>query len=112
MVQLVALLGSGTIGDASRALPTSADYMRSRAERLARHERRLDYIAIGLQLLRLVFALSSVLIISLTARYYVDHGASAEGVKIFGLGAGSVVAAFIGTSLSPLMKRLTHRVDR
>ena len=67
-----------------------ADYKRTLAEQQARHERRLDYIAVGLQALRLVFALASVTIISLTAKYYVDHNAASQGCEIFGLGAGSI----------------------
>jgi hypothetical protein len=86
-----------------------AEYKRTQAEQQARHERRLDYIAVALQLMRLVFALAAVIIISLTARYYVDHGAASEGAKVFGLGAGSIVSAFIGTSFSPMLKRLSGR---
>jgi hypothetical protein len=86
-----------------------AEYKRARAEQQARHERRLDYIAVALQVARLVFALAAVLIISLTARYYAAHGAASEGAKVFGLGAGSIVAAFIGTSFSPMLKRISRR---
>jgi hypothetical protein len=89
-----------------------AEYKRSRAEQQARHERRLDYIAVALQLARLVFALAAVFVISLTARYYVDHGAADQGAKVFGLGAGSIVAAFIGTSFSPMLKRLSRGPGR
>ncbi len=89
-----------------------ADYKRARAEQQARHERGLDYVAIGLQLTRLIFALAAVAIISWTAKYYVDHNAPSQGVKIFGLGAGSIVAAFIGTSFSPLVKRLSRGRNR
>jgi hypothetical protein len=89
-----------------------AEYKRTRAERQARHERTLDYIAIGLQLFRLVFALTAVVVISLTAKYYADHGAPSDGVKVFGLGAGSIVAAFVGTSFSPLVRRLPRLPSR
>jgi hypothetical protein len=84
------------------------EYKRIQAEKKARHERMLDYVAIGLQLLRLIFALAAVGIIALTARYYAQHNDASQGVKIFGFGAGSVVAAFIGTGFSPLVKRLTR----
>jgi hypothetical protein len=86
-----------------------ADYKRTQAEQKARHERRLDYIAVSLQIARLVFALAAVGIIALTARYYADHNAANQGVKVFGLGAGSIVAAFIGTSFSPIAKRLSRK---
>jgi hypothetical protein len=89
-----------------------AEYRRAQAETRARHERRLDYIAVGLQLARLIFALAAVIIIALTARYYADHNAPNQGVKVFGLGAGSIVAAFIGTSFSPMVKRLTRKRNR
>lgn len=78
----------------------------------AKHERRLDYIAVAIQILTLVFALAAVVIMALTAKYYADHGAASDGVKIFGFGAASIVAAFLGVNAAPVVSRLRARKDR
>jgi predicted nicotinamide N-methyase len=89
-----------------------AEYRRNRAEEEARHERRLDYISIGLQALAIVFALVTVILLVVVARYYADHGDANQGVKVFGFGAGSIVAAFLGISASPMIKRIGNRSAR
>jgi hypothetical protein len=89
-----------------------AEYRRALADQDAKHERRLDYIAIGLQLLSLASALAAVAILSLIAKYYVDHGAASQGVKVFGFGAGSIVATFLGVSASPMIRRVSSRSRR
>jgi uncharacterized membrane protein len=99
----------GTFEQMFALVVQDAEYKRARAEQQARHERRLDYIAVALQIARLIFGLAAVFIISLTAKYYAEHNAASEGAKVFGLGAGSIVAAFIGTSFSPMLKRLSRR---
>jgi uncharacterized membrane protein len=78
----------------------------------AKHERRLDYIAVSIQILTLVFALAVVVVMVLTAKYYADHGAVSDGVKIFGFGAASIVAAFLGVNAAPVLGRLHARKDR
>lgn len=78
----------------------------------AAHERRLDYIAIAIQILTLVFALAAVVIMALTAKYYADHGAASDGVKVFGFGAASIVAAFLGVNAAPVIGRLRSRKKR
>ena len=88
---------------------SEATHKRQQDDQQARHERMLDYIAMTLQAARLVCAIAAVVIISLTARYYAAHGAASEGAKVFGLGAGSIVAAFIGTSFSPMLKRISRK---
>ena len=77
-----------------------------------RHEMRMDYIAVGLQLLALVFGMTAVVIVALTAKYYLDHNAASQGARIFGFGAGSIVAAFLGVNASPVVKRVTNRRKR
>lgn len=102
----------GTFEQLFALVVNDADYRRTAAEKRAQHERRLDYIAVALQLIRLVFALVAVVVIALTARYYADHGDADQGVKVFGLGAASIVAAFIGSSYGPLAKRLSRKIGR
>lgn len=89
-----------------------AEDRRTRADQDARHERRLDYIAIGLQALSLASALAAIAILSFTAKYYATHGAASQGVKVSGFGAGSIVAAFLGVSTSPMIRRLSGRSKR
>lgn len=86
-----------------------ADYRKTIAEREAKHERRLDYLTVAIQIITPVFALAAVAIMALTAKYYADHNAASDGVKIFSVGAGSVVAAFLGVKASPISKRLRAR---
>jgi uncharacterized membrane protein len=85
------------------------DYKRELLERSARHERRLDYIAVVIQILTPIFALAALVIMAWTAKYYADHNAASDGVKIFGVGAGSIVAAFLGVNFSGIGKRLHAR---
>lgn len=99
----------GTFEQVFEVARHEADYRREFLERAAKHERRLDYIAIVVQTLTPIFALGAVAIMAWTAKYYADHNAAAEGVKIFGVGAGSIVAAFLGVNLSGIGKRLRSR---
>jgi len=89
-----------------------AEYRRIDMERNSRHERRLDYIAITIQVLTLIFAFAAVITMALTAKYYVDHNAASAGVKIFGFGSASIVAAFLGVNATPIIGRLRSRKDR
>jgi uncharacterized membrane protein len=89
-----------------------ANLRREFMEIAARHERRLDYVAVAIQILTLVFALAAVVIMALTAKYYADRSAASDGVKIFGFGAASIVAAFLGVNAVPMIGRLRSRKDR
>src|ERR1700733_5842961 len=86
-----------------------AQYKRAIEETSARHERRLDYLAVMLQLSSLIFGLAAVIVFSLTAVYFLKHNAASEGARIFGFGTGSVVAAFLGVNAAPLLKRINSR---
>lgn len=90
----------------------AAKYEREFKESAAKHERRIDYIAIAIQILTLVFALAAVVIMALTAKYYADRGAASDGVKIFGFGAASIMAAFLGVKTAPIIGRLRSRRKR
>ena len=89
-----------------------ADYRKAIADQEAKHERRLDYITVAIQIITPIFALTAVAIMALTAKYYADHNAASEGVKIFSIGAGSIVAAFLGVNASPISKRLRARTHQ
>lgn len=102
----------GTFQEVFELAKQDGDYRRKVAEQAARHERRLDYIAVAIQVLALVFGLGTVVILALTAQYYAAHGAASQGSKIFGFGAGSVVAAFVGINAAPFMKRINQRWGR
>lgn len=93
-------------------LKERVEHERKAQELEARHNRVLDYLAVSIQLLALVFGLGTIVILALTAKYYVDHGAGSQGSKIFGFGAGSVVAAFVGINAAPFMKRINRRWGR
>jgi hypothetical protein len=99
----------GTFEQIFELVKHEADYRRVHLERATRHERRLDYIAIAIQILSLVFALTAVVLLVLTAKYYADHNAASQGVKIFGFGAASIVAAFLGVNAAPIVGRLRSR---
>ena len=86
--------------------------MQASIERAARHERFLDYTAIAIQVLSLIFALTAVVLLMLTAKYYADHNAASQGVKIFGFGASSIVAASHGVNAAPIAGRLRSRKRR
>jgi hypothetical protein len=86
-----------------------ADLRQMNVDIAARHERRLDCIAVAMQAVALVFAMASVVIMAVTARYYADHQAASDGVKIFGFGAASIVAAFLGVNAAPIVGRLRSR---
>jgi hypothetical protein len=90
-------------------IEAETEHRRRSAEAEAQHERRLDYIAVIVQLMTPTFALAAVAIMAWTAKYYADHNAAADGVKIFGVGAGSIVAAFLGVNASSIGKRLQSR---
>lgn len=87
-------------------------YKRAIAEQDARHERRLDYIAVMLQLSTLIFGLAAVGIISFTAIKFLQDNAASEGARIFGFGTGSIVAAFLGVKATPILKRVNSRWKR
>jgi uncharacterized membrane protein len=86
-----------------------AELRQTNAEATARHERTMDYIAVGMQVATLVFALAAVVVMAWLAKYYADHGAAADGWKIFGFGAASIVAAFLGVNKAPISERLRLR---
>lgn len=81
-------------------------------EEEAKHERRLDYIAVAIEVMTLVFALGAVLTFVWLAKYYVDHHAASQGVKIFGFGTASIVAAFLGVNATPIIRRLRPSARR
>jgi uncharacterized membrane protein len=89
-----------------------ADLRQMSMDAAAKHERRLDYIAVIMQAVSLVFAFASVVIMALTAKYYADHHAASDGAKIFGFGAASIVAAFLGVNAAPIVGRLRSRKGR
>jgi hypothetical protein len=93
-------------------MESAAKHEREFMEIEAKHERRLDYIAVSIQILTLFFALGAVVVMALTAKYYADHGAASDGVKIFGFGAASIVAAFLGVNAAPVIGRLRARKVR
>lgn len=102
----------GTFEQVFEIAKLDASYRRKMAEQAARHERRLDYIAVSIQVLALTFGLGTVLVLAWVAKYYVDHDAASQGARIFGFGAGSVVAAFVGINAGPFMKRINRRWGR
>jgi hypothetical protein len=102
----------GTFEQVFEFVRHEADYRREILEQSAKHERRLDYIAVAIQILTPLLALVAVAIMAWTAKYYADHGAASDGVKIFGVGAGSIVAAFLGVNVSPISKRLRSRTNQ
>lgn len=99
----------GTFAQVFELARHEAEYRREKTELAAKHERRLDYIAVVIQVLTLMFALAAVVIMALTAKYYADHNAASAGVKIFGFGAASIVAGFLGINASPIVGRLRSR---
>ena len=86
-----------------------AVYRRNLAEQAARHERRLDYIAIVIQFVALTFALVALAILVWIAKYYIDHHAAEAGASILSIGAGSIVAAFVGVQVLPILRRAKLR---
>ena len=102
----------GTLEKVLELAAIDADFRRNMIIQTARHERRMDYIAVSIQMFSLVFGLGTVIILALTAIYYANHGAADQGTKIFGFGAGSIVAAFVGINAAPFMKRINRRWGR
>ena len=95
----------GTFQEMFESVKGSLEAKRRSEELASQHERRLDYIAIMVQVLALVFALTTVIILALVAKYYADRNAAADGAKIFGFGSGSIVAAFVGINITPFIRR-------
>jgi hypothetical protein len=102
----------GTFEQVFDLVKHDADYRKTIAKEEAKHDRRLDYFAVAIQIITPIFALAAVAIMALTAKYYADHNAASDGVKIFGVGAGSIVAAFLGVNASPVSKRIRARARR
>jgi hypothetical protein len=98
----------GTFQEMFESVKLISEAKRRSEELAAQHERRLDYIAVMVQVLALVFGLTTVLVLALVAKYYADHKAAADGARIFGFGAGSIVAAFIGINVTPFLKRVNR----
>jgi hypothetical protein len=99
----------GTFEQVFELAKHEADLRQMNMDIAARHERRLDYISVAMQAVALVFALASVAIMALTAKYYADHNAASDGVKIFGFGAASIVAGFLGVNATPIVGRMWSR---
>jgi hypothetical protein len=102
----------GTFEQVFSFVKEQAEYSRASAKQAADHERRMDYIAVSLQLIALIFALVAVVIVAVTARYYIDRHSPSQGAKIFGFGTGSIVAAFLGVNFSPIIGRVNSRWKR
>jgi len=102
----------GTFEQMFEFVKLTAEAKRRSEELAAQHERRLDYIAIMVQVLALVFGLTTVLVLALVAKYYADHNAAGDGAKIFGFGAGSIVAAFVGINVTPFLRRVNRVLPR
>jgi len=102
----------GTFQQMFEGILLDSEAKRRGEELAAQHERRLDYIAVMVQVLALIFALTTVIVLAFLAKYYVDHKAAADGAKIFGFGAGSIVAAFIGINATPLLARINRGWSR
>ena len=98
----------GTFQEMFEFVKLTSEAKRHSEELAAQHERRLDYIAVMVQVLSLVFALTTVLVLALVAKYYADRNAASDGAKIFGFGAGSIVAAFVGINVTPFLKRVNR----
>jgi hypothetical protein len=98
----------GTFQEMYEFVKNSSEARRRSEELAAQHERRLDYIAVLVQVLALIFGLTTVIVLAVVAKYYADHKAAADGARIFGFGAGSIVAAFIGINATPFVRRVNR----
>ena len=86
-----------------------AEDMRSDSRLRAQHEMRMDYMAVILQSVALIFGITAVVIMAFTAKYYLDHHAPDQGAQIFSVGSGSIVAAFIGVNVTPFIRNAVSR---
>jgi len=98
----------GTFQEMFESVKLASESKRRSEELAAQHERRLDYIAVMIQVLALVFGLTTVLVLAVVAKYYVDDHAAADGSRIFGFGAASIVASFVGINLTPFLRRVNR----
>jgi uncharacterized membrane protein len=89
-----------------------AKFKRSLEERTAKHEFIMDYVAVAIQLLALIFGLTAVVVMALIAKYYVDHHAANAGARIFSIGTASIVAAFLGVNAAPVLRRVHSKWSR
>lgn len=75
--------------------PGTIDRILDAVEQAERHDQRMQWAELGLRLFGTLAGLGSVVVLALVAKYFVDHGAATQGAGIFGLGAASMVAAFL-----------------
>ena len=86
-----------------------AEDRRADATLRAKHEMRMDYMAVILQSAAFIFGITAVIIMALTAKYYLDHHAADQGAQIFSVGSGSIVAAFVGVNVTPFIRNAISR---
>lgn len=60
-----------------------------------RHRRRLEWAEQISRVFGQVCAFSTVVILTLLARHFADHGAATQGATVIGTGAVSIVAVFL-----------------
>jgi hypothetical protein len=76
--------------------PGAAQLMLNEALKNVRHERRLGWAQVFIQLLTVLFAGGSVVLFVWLAKYFVDHGAPTQGAAIVGTGLAALVGTFVG----------------
>lgn len=79
-----------------KQVPGSARIMLEEVRRLNRHKRRIAVAQIGVQVLLIVCAFSSVILFVWLATYFVNHHAPTQGAIVVGAGLVSLVGAFLG----------------
>ncbi|MGW5456210.1 hypothetical protein [Nocardia sp. NPDC003979] len=75
--------------------PGTVDRILTAVEQAERHDQRIRWAELGLRAFGTISGLTTVAIMALTAKHFVDHGAPLEGAGIIGAGSVSIVTAFI-----------------
>lgn len=75
--------------------PGTVERILTAVEKAARDDRRQQWAEFTLRVFGTLCGLTSVMILALTAKHFVDQGAPIEGVAVFGAGSLSMVTAFI-----------------
>lgn len=75
--------------------PGTFERIMAGVERAERHDRRMDWADVGLRFLGLLTGFGAVTVMGWTAMHFADQGAPTQGAGIFGLGAASLIGAFL-----------------
>lgn len=90
-------ISPGTFNQIWEEAKVEGAHRRRLEEESARHERRMGWFVVVLQILRILGSFAALSALVVVAIYYINHNAPTQGASLFGVGGVALVGLFLGS---------------